>query len=68
MHPIFSHDEMNRPKLEGFADRTAHMPILNVFSLLMKDWIPLIDEYHYCKLRCFITSPAHLPLDLHKSL
>ena len=37
-----------RPKLEGFANRTAHTPLIGVFGALLKDWIPLIDEYYYC--------------------
>lgn len=37
------------PKVEGFADRTAHTPVLSVLSAFLKDWIPLIDEYHYCE-------------------
>ncbi|KAI0094855.1 peroxisome membrane protein [Irpex rosettiformis] len=36
-----------RPKVEGFADRTAHTPLLGILSGFIKDWIPLIDEYHY---------------------
>ena len=38
-----------RPKVEGFADRTAHTPVLSILSAFLKDWIPLIDEYHYCE-------------------
>ena len=38
----------SRPKLEAFADKTANAPLLGLFSALMKDWIPLIDEYYYC--------------------
>ncbi|KAL6309919.1 peroxisome membrane protein [Sparassis latifolia] len=36
-----------RPKVMAFADTTANIPLLGVFSAFMKDWIPLIDEYHY---------------------
>ncbi|PFH54439.1 hypothetical protein AMATHDRAFT_134433 [Amanita thiersii Skay4041] len=39
-----------RPKLEGFVDKTAHAPIMGLFGALIKDWIPLIDEYYYCEL------------------
>ncbi|KAJ3551598.1 hypothetical protein NM688_g4609 [Phlebia brevispora] len=39
--------EWTKPKLEGFADRTARMPGLNVLGVVMKEWIPLIDEYYY---------------------
>ena len=42
-----------RPKLLSFADRAAHVPFLNVLDVLVKDWIPLIDEYHYCALSSF---------------
>ena len=38
----------SRPKLESLADRTANIPVVNLFSALVKDWIPLIDEYYYC--------------------
>lgn len=24
-------------------------PLVGMFGALMKDWIPLIDEYYYCK-------------------
>lgn len=36
-----------RPKLDAFADKTAHLPVLGVVGAFVKDWIPLIDEYHY---------------------
>ncbi|EKM61083.1 uncharacterized protein PHACADRAFT_180232 [Phanerochaete carnosa HHB-10118-sp] len=36
-----------RPKLDAFAERTANMPVLSVMSAFVKDWIPLINEYHY---------------------
>ncbi|KAK0233128.1 peroxisomal membrane protein PEX16 [Armillaria fumosa] len=37
-----------RPKLEAVAEKTFHVPLLGLFGALMKDWIPLIDEYYYC--------------------
>ncbi|KAL4261522.1 Peroxisomal membrane protein PEX16 [Pleurotus pulmonarius] len=40
-------DSYTRPKLEALADRTAHTPILGLLSAFVKDWIPLINEYHY---------------------
>ncbi len=43
------HTPVYSPKVEGFADRTAHTPVLSVLSAFLKDWIPLIDEYHYCE-------------------
>ncbi|KZT02655.1 peroxisome membrane protein [Laetiporus sulphureus 93-53] len=36
-----------RPKVQAFAARTARVPLLNIFSAFIRDWIPLIDEYHY---------------------
>ncbi|PCH33687.1 peroxisome membrane protein [Wolfiporia cocos MD-104 SS10] len=36
-----------RPKLEAFADKTAHAPLLGLFSAFIRDWIPLIEGYHY---------------------
>ncbi|EPT03838.1 hypothetical protein FOMPIDRAFT_1022038 [Fomitopsis schrenkii] len=40
-------ESWTKPKLEAFADKTANAPLLSLFSALMKDWIPLIDEYYY---------------------
>jgi hypothetical protein len=37
-----------RPKLEAFADKAARAPLMSLFSALIKDWMPLIDEYYYC--------------------
>ncbi|KAF9044558.1 peroxisome membrane protein [Hymenopellis radicata] len=36
-----------RPKLDAVADRTMHAPLIGLFGALLKDWIPLIDEYYY---------------------
>jgi len=36
-----------RPKLNGFADSAARIPIIGLFSSFLKDWMPLIDEYYY---------------------
>ncbi|KZT72845.1 peroxisome membrane protein [Daedalea quercina L-15889] len=36
-----------KPKLEAIADKTVNAPLLGLFSALMRDWIPLIDEYYY---------------------
>ncbi|KAF5312260.1 hypothetical protein D9619_003549 [Psilocybe cf. subviscida] len=36
-----------RPKLDSLVTRTAHTPILGLFGSLLKDWIPLIDDYYY---------------------
>ncbi|KAK2461943.1 hypothetical protein APHAL10511_006406 [Amanita phalloides] len=36
-----------RPKLEGVVDKTMNVPLLGLLSALVKDWIPLIDEYYY---------------------
>ena len=37
-----------RPKLEDFANKTAHTPFIGIFSAFVRDWIPLINEYYYC--------------------
>jgi len=39
----------SRPKLEALADRMSNAPLLGIFGVLLNDWIPLIDEYYYCK-------------------
>jgi peroxin-16 len=36
------------PKIDTFADKVAHVPLLGLFGALVKDWMPLIDEYYYC--------------------
>ncbi|KAH7916405.1 peroxisomal membrane protein PEX16 [Hygrophoropsis aurantiaca] len=36
-----------RPKIESFVETTARTPLLNLVSGVVKDWIPLIDEYYY---------------------
>ncbi|KAK7059012.1 hypothetical protein VNI00_001636 [Paramarasmius palmivorus] len=40
-------DSYTKPKLEALADRASNTPLLSLFGLLMKDWIPLLDEYYY---------------------
>lgn len=61
------------PKLEAVVDRTAQAPLLGLFGAFVKEWIPLINEYHYCKshllshLRQLIMSPfisRHISLGL----
>ena len=37
-----------RPKVEAVLDSAARAPFIGVFSVVMRDWIPLIDEYYYC--------------------
>lgn len=51
-----------RPKLEVFADRASRAPLLGLFGGFVKDWIPLIDEYYYCKWFSLSTSAALTPL------
>lgn len=48
----------SRPKLEGFADKTTQTPLIGVLGALVKDWIPLIDEYYYCA--CFSSRCARM--------
>jgi peroxin-16 len=38
-----------RPKVEAVVKKTANTPILGVLSSIVKDWIPLVDEYYYCE-------------------
>jgi len=39
--------EFTRPKLDSFVTRTSQAPLLGIFGALVKDWIPLIDDYYY---------------------
>lgn len=47
-HTLFLQVMIYRPKLESFVTRTAHTPLLGLFGALLKDWMPLIDDYYYC--------------------
>jgi len=40
-------DNYTRPKLEQFTNKTAQTPIFGLFSAIVSDWIPLIDDYYY---------------------
>ncbi|KAF9270121.1 peroxisomal membrane protein PEX16 [Marasmius fiardii PR-910] len=40
-------DSYTKPKLEAVAERASTTPIFSLFGTLMKDWIPLLDEYYY---------------------
>ncbi|KAF7306893.1 Peroxisomal membrane protein PEX16 [Mycena indigotica] len=42
-------ESYTKPKLESFAAVTSSRPLLGLFGALVRDWIPLIDEYYYCK-------------------
>ena len=42
-------NEWTRPKLLGLAQRTAGFPLLALISAVASDWVPLIDQYHYCE-------------------
>ncbi|THH34101.1 hypothetical protein EUX98_g121 [Antrodiella citrinella] len=39
--------EWTRPKVEAFVDSTSRTPLVGLLGALVKDWIPLIDEYYY---------------------
>lgn len=45
-----------RPKLELFMASASRMPLLRWFGILVKEWIPLIDEYYYCTSICILVS------------
>lgn len=38
-----------RPKVASIVAKTSGAPILGLFSALVGDWMPLIDEYYYCQ-------------------
>jgi len=40
-------ESYTRPKLESFADMASQKPLLSLFGALVRDWVPLIDEYYY---------------------
>ncbi|KIJ68494.1 hypothetical protein HYDPIDRAFT_125087 [Hydnomerulius pinastri MD-312] len=40
-------ESYTRPKIESMVESVATKPIIGVFSAIVKDWIPLIDEYYY---------------------
>lgn len=35
--------------MESFAETSAQWPLLNIPGTFLRDWMPLIDEYHYCE-------------------
>ena len=35
--------------MESFAESSAQWPLLNIPGAFLRDWMPLIDEYHYCE-------------------
>ncbi|KAI6031857.1 peroxisomal membrane protein PEX16 [Pisolithus microcarpus] len=45
-----------RPKLESLVEKAAHVPGLSLISSLVKDWVPLIDEYYYLCLPSIMTT------------
>lgn len=47
-----------RPKLESFVKKTSHAPVLGLLSAFINDWMPLIDEYYYCKHGYFLLSTS----------
>ena len=38
-----------RPKVESLVAKTSRTPLLSIFGAVVKDWIPLINDYYYCK-------------------
>ena len=38
-----------RPKISGLAAKASGTPILGILGAFAKDWMPLIDDYYYCK-------------------
>ncbi|KAG6336662.1 hypothetical protein ID866_2409 [Astraeus odoratus] len=40
-------DLYTRPRLESLVEKTAQVPLLGLIGAVVKDWVPLIDEYYY---------------------
>ncbi|KAH0838275.1 peroxisomal membrane protein PEX16 [Lanmaoa asiatica] len=40
-------DSYTRPKIGSIAESVAAKPIVGALSMIIKDWMPLIDEYYY---------------------
>jgi len=40
-------ESWTRPKLESLADSSTQWPVLGILGALLRDWMPLIDEYYY---------------------
>ncbi|KAH9964291.1 peroxisome membrane protein [Russula dissimulans] len=40
-------ESWTRPKLESLAETSEQWPVLNVLGALLRNWMPLVDEYHY---------------------
>lgn len=54
----------SRPKIESIAESVATKPIIGAFSMIIRDWIPLIDEYYYCG--CCLILAFHPFDDVHR--
>ena len=35
--------------MESFVTRTSRTPLLSIFGAFVNDWVPLINDYYYCK-------------------
>ncbi|KAF9237324.1 peroxisomal membrane protein PEX16 [Melanogaster broomeanus] len=40
-------ESYTRPKIESVLESASTKPLIGTFSTIVKDWIPLIDEYYY---------------------
>ncbi|KIJ21790.1 hypothetical protein PAXINDRAFT_165179 [Paxillus involutus ATCC 200175] len=40
-------ESYTRPKIESMVESASTTPIISIFGAIVKDWIPLIDEYYY---------------------
>jgi hypothetical protein len=47
--PSVSDIDSLRPRLDVIVERTASVPLISLFGAVLKDWMPLIDEYYYCQ-------------------
>lgn len=57
--------QLTRPKLGQLASAIGQIPVIGILRYVVEDWMPLIDEYYYCKplFLPFLTSSL---LNLHK--
>ncbi|KAI6162158.1 peroxisomal membrane protein PEX16 [Pisolithus thermaeus] len=57
-----------RPKLESLVEKAAHVPGLSLISSVVKDWVPLIDEYYYCEEQYHVFRPRKADDDMPQTL
>ncbi|KAG9314328.1 peroxisomal membrane protein PEX16 [Chiua virens] len=43
----FIWDSYTRPRIESIAESVATKPMIGALSMIIRDWIPLVDDYYY---------------------